>query len=286
MCYQKQVKAVCAITINKNRLKQKSRPDGRSIIYMNDKQEFQLEFFNPTSKPVMAKIKFNGQYISPRGIVIRPGERVYLDRYIDEARKFIFETYTVGKGKSVEEAIAKNGLIDIDFFNEEEIKLTTTGGISWSTYNWPYGTGTSGDWTIGDTFTTNSASNSNSNISTNTTNISNFMEYSASAELPNISMTKFSRGIIDRTTSGRKLKSMKTTKETGRVSKGGYSNQDFKTVDNTFHTWSDYTIKLHIMPLSEKPVDSDELNVRRYCSDCGAKVKKTDKFCSKCGYKL
>jgi hypothetical protein len=285
-------KAVCEITVNKNRRKKYKGQDGRHVVYMDDKQEFQLEFYNPTFKPVMAKIKFNGEYISTRGIVIRPGERVYLDRYIDEARKFIFETYTVGKSKSVEKAIAKNGLIDIDFFKEEEIKISTTGGLTWTTYNWPYGTGTSGDWTIGDTFTTSNTNNlQKTNISTNTDGISsNLMDYSASAALPNMSTSTFSRGIINKVNFSRKLKStksMKSTKETGRVGKGGYSNQDFKMVDNTFNTWSDYTIKFHIIPTSEEPITREKINkVRRYCSQCGSKVKPGDKFCNQCGAKL
>ena len=47
--------------------------------------------------------------------VLRPGERVFLERYLDTPNRFKFETYTVGgNSEEVKKAIELNGLIKID----------------------------------------------------------------------------------------------------------------------------------------------------------------------------
>lgn len=48
------------------------------------------------------------------GLVLRPGERVFLDRYLAEKRKLIFNTYIVsGNSEEIARAIANNGQIEI-----------------------------------------------------------------------------------------------------------------------------------------------------------------------------
>lgn len=70
------------ITKGKQRLKQHI-----DTVYMNNGDEFEIELFNPTQQKVLAKIELNGKSIGS-GIIVRPGERVFLERYLDEARKF------------------------------------------------------------------------------------------------------------------------------------------------------------------------------------------------------
>lgn len=67
---------------------------------MKNGSEFELELFNPKQTTILAKIKINGSYIGGGGIVLRPGERVFLERYLDDAKKFLFETYNVDGGSS------------------------------------------------------------------------------------------------------------------------------------------------------------------------------------------
>lgn len=293
MCF-KEPKPVCEITINKNRLKKQSRPDGRSIIYMNDKQEFIFEFYNPTTKPVMAKIKLNGDYISTRGIVIRPGERVYVERYIDEPNKFIFETYTVGNNKSVEKAIIKNGLIEVDFFNEEIIlpiyQEPIQPTITWPTHPWttqPFDTHTTNITNSGNSTQFNDSNAFYSNTTTHSGNQGNDGAW-GTLDMMSLDLSdKFSKNITGslKKTSPLKKKFSKT-KETGRINMGGESNQHFKTVVNTFNNWSEHTVKYQILPLSEKNISGDDLGGRQFCTKCGYKIKKKDVFCSKCGTKL
>lgn len=85
-------------------------------VFLKDNTEFQIRLINPTSNSVLAKIKMNGQYISSSGIVLRPGEDMTLDRYIDTPNKFVFQTYKTIK--ELKHAIRNNGTIDIEFYNE------------------------------------------------------------------------------------------------------------------------------------------------------------------------
>lgn len=101
------------ITKGKQRLKQHI-----DTVYMNNGDEFEIELFNPTQQKVLAKIELNGNSIGS-GIIVRPGERVFLERYFDEARKFLFETYVVnGDDENVQNAIQKNGDVIIKFYDQ------------------------------------------------------------------------------------------------------------------------------------------------------------------------
>ena len=101
------------ITRSKQRLKQHI-----DTVYLNNGDEFEIELYNPTQNKVLAKIELNGKSIG-NGIVLRPGERVFLERYLDEAKKFLFETYVVnGNNKEVQESIAKNGDVVVKFYDE------------------------------------------------------------------------------------------------------------------------------------------------------------------------
>ena len=78
------------ITTGKQRLKQNG-----SNVYLKDGEEFEVEIFNPKSNSVLAKIKINGNYLSGGGIIVRPGQRVFLERYLNEARKFKRQSKTM-----------------------------------------------------------------------------------------------------------------------------------------------------------------------------------------------
>ena len=77
------------ITKGKQRLKQNI-----DTVYLKNGDEFEIELFNPTQNKVLAKIEVNGNSIG-NGIILRPGERIYLERHLGESKKFLFETYTV-----------------------------------------------------------------------------------------------------------------------------------------------------------------------------------------------
>ena len=293
MYYQTKTGTPCAyITKDRKRLKQ----NGQNV-YLNNGDEFELELFNPLSNTVLAKIKLDGSYISGGGIVLKPGQRVFLERYLDDPRKFKFETYEVdGTSNEVLDAIAGNGDVVIDFFDEYKQPVWNPITYIGGSFGGPIHTYNSNPFTltggyVGNTTTTTSTNYSSTNtpgVNFNTTSISNTFAG------PN------KRGILGPNKKGvlRSLKSKPNSRsevtmdmlsmdsiETGRVEKGGSSDQSFKTVDKTFLPYTCSTSIWKILPVSQKVYEKQDLKV--YCTNCGKKRKKdSDKFCSSCGNKF
>jgi len=229
------------ITVKKNRLKLYEDKNH----YLKNKSNFEIELFNPTSAKVLAKIWINDKLMSAAGIVVMPGQRVYLERFLDEPKKFQFNTYEVDDVKETEKAREKNGLVKVSFFGEVTSRLNTWCG------------GTAG-WYSGTT--------SINTISTGTTT----GMYPA-----NVSFTS---GVISTSNSAYNVKSV----ETGRVAEGGKSNQEFSTTSGNFSDYAWNTYELHLLPESLKAIEASD--IRNYCGECGVRIRKSSwKFCPNCG---
>lgn len=232
------------ITKGKQRIKQFDK-----TIYLKDGDEFEIELFNPLSETILAKIQVNKSSIG-NGIVLRPGERIFLERYLSDSKKFLFKTYSVdGNNQQVLKAIEANGLVDVSFFNQynnyQPIWLTTT-------YN-------------------------PNNVSYNSNNITYTSNYNNSSL-----KTLIPQNIILRSSN---LSNQATLDmlETGRVEKGNESNQKFNTVDMDFYQFPFHNITWNIKP--ESNIVKDQMKI--YCTECGAKRKKdSHKFCPHCGTKF
>ena len=256
------------ITVGKQRLKQNG-----SVVYLKDGDEFEVEIFNPQQNSVLAKLKINGNYIGGGGVVLKPGQRVFLERYLDEARKFKFETYEVNaKSKEVQEAIKNNGVVEVEFYEENRYG----GSITFTNEHGDYGYygirnfGNSRDITADfklynyNTTTSSSGADYFTNASYN---LNNNVDYNTSQNL-------------------KKSLSTDRYKETGRVEKGGDSKQEFTSVNMDFNSYPSSYSTWRLMPMSEKPVEASEVNVL-YCTNCGSKRKKDNhKFCPHCGTKF
>lgn len=267
------------IAINKSRLKIYNKNSDTPTYYLQKGQEFQIELFNPTVKTILAKIFLNGNAISQGGLVLRPGERVFLDRYIDVAKKFLFDTYEVSNTSEVKQAIEDNGDFKVEFYREYTPNyfgttlgsyynfgdyLSNIGSISTnSNINGYYG----GNITL-----TTTSSNGNLNLTTNDTYLSNSiptsLNYMSTPEGPNI----------------RQVRSKKTI-ETGRVEQGSESDQKLQTVNKDWEYYPFHTVEYKMLPLSQKINTTDDVKVKRYCTNCGSKLGPTHKFCSNCGSK-
>jgi hypothetical protein len=202
------------ITVRKQRQKQ----NGKNV-YLHDRTEFEIELHNPTNDSILAKISLNGNRISNSGVVLKPGQRVFLERYLDEDRKFLFETYEVSDNKTNQRAIENNGLVIVEFFNK--MIFTNYGHLGGYTYlnnQLLYGSGiVNGNPTI---FTTTGLGNSN---------------------------------IIGNTsTSDAKI-------ETGRVEKGDKSDQEFGTSYEMFNTNVSWVKEWKILPFSAKDITTKDL---------------------------
>ena len=194
----------------------------------------------------------NGNFISNSGIVLRPGERVYLERYLDSSRKFKFETYSVSNTKNNLNAIENNGLVDVYFYKEQStsrnIFLTgsnSTGTITYDPQKYWYSN------TVG-TFQQYNVGTSNGGTYFTTTGLGTT---NISANLNNI--------------------------ETGRIEQGSSSSQSFVNSSDSFETYYTWMSTWKILPVSQKPLTSKDLTVR--CVKCPTKIKSGWKFCPQCG---
>ena len=274
MYYQtKQAKPTAYVTVGRQRLKQNG-----DTVYLNDGNEFEVEMFNPTTKPILAKLKINGTYIGGGGVVIKPGQRIFLERYLDQARKFKFETYTVeGKSSEVREAIANNGVVEVEFYDEKSkpVNLPYTQDI-W----FPHTSGGSFGQPIGHNYYNSTLTNTN--ISYGTTTAS---ETYGNITADNLSFTNsVSEKSLDFEKPRTRSMSKKLSKsiETGRVEKGSHSSQEFVAVDMDFEYYSSTKVLWKLLPMSQKMYTSDE--IKRFCPSCGTKMKKSSwKFCPNCG---
>lgn len=227
------------ITLNRGRLKTYG-----DKVYLKDGSNFEIELYNPKTLTVLAKIWINGKLLSDSGIIVKPGQRVYLERFLDRANKFKFETYEVEKSKETEAAIADNGKVSVWFYDESTY-FTSTAFAPIVYYGSP-----------------------------NTTNINQV--YCTSTASFNAS----SGGQIGlRCQAGVDGIQMD---ETGRIEVGESSNQGLESVNGNFNSWTCARVELQILPESKKPIEVS--SIRSYCTGCGTRHKKsTWKFCPNCG---
>jgi len=262
------------IAIKRNRQKIYNR-QGKTQVYLKDGQEFQIELFNPTQTRYLVKFKINGNYQADRGLILNPGQRYFLDRFIDDDRKLAFSTYEIEDSKAAKKAIEKNGLLEVEFYSETFLhgNIISYPKI-YNTPNWsqPIWTTNPSTFWYG---TSNGISNNAGGSSTLTL---------AGSTINNVSYTSgtVNCGTTYTSTSNYSSVVNDASIETGRVEKGEKSDQLFEQGYGTFGSWASYTTTVQIIPLSQKPAEAQE--IRSYCTGCGSRIKKqTWKFCPNCG---
>jgi hypothetical protein len=261
--YQRVAEPTLFITKGKQRIKQHD-----DIVYLNDGDEFELELFNPTQEKILAKIKLNN-YEMGSGIILRPGERVFLERYLDEAKKFIFETYNVdGDDPNAKEAIKANGTVEVSFHQQQtNYKIwindyyESIRYIPQSPGTVPYAYPNTSPYP-GQPFYYSSTSGGSLTVN-DPGDISFSSNVSASANYA------YQSNQINEV-------------ETGRVEKGSHSDQSFNYDNTEFSAWASWTSSWKILPISRKAYKREELVV--YCTNCGSRRKKSSyKYCPNCG---
>jgi len=260
MNYATQVgKPTAHITKKKSRLKVYN---GHSV-FLNDKDNFEFEIHNPKQKSVLVKIKLNGEYISTSGVVLRPGQRVFLERFLDSNNKFEFSTYEVNNTSENRSAIDLNGDVRIEFYDEQEsvrnnflhLNSQTVYGTGINNTPYPYyGTTLSTTGGVGYSTTTSTCNASNST-------------FTSSVNSVDLNIPRSKKSI-----------------ETGRVEKGDTSKQSFTNSYQDFKYNTCHEIAFKILPLSTKNKTTED--IRQYCTECGTKTKTNFKFCPSCGNKL
>ena len=250
------------VTKSKQRIKQHF-----DTVYLNNGEEFEIELYNPTENKVLAEIELNGKSIGGGGIVLRPGERAYLERFIDDNKKFLFETYLVGNSEEVKRAIQKNGTVTVKFYKEVTVNP------------WIYGSSVTYTNTFSTPTITNPPYYGNGDIT------SPNVFYCATAD-----SFGMERGVeISAQSSMNEPKqftnSVSKKTETGRVEKGSQSQQSFTYDHSSFESWYSWQTTWKILPFSQKLVDPTEIRI--YCTSCGTRRKKqSHMFCPSCGTKF
>lgn len=296
--YAPNVVPTASVAVNKSRIKLYEKGVDMPTYYLQKGQEFQLEIFNPTPHVILTKIILNSKAISQGGLVLNPGQRVFLDRYLDVPKKFLFDTYEVSNTSEVKKAIESNGDIKIEFYKEqEEIKIlpyqqqpwlglttyTTNGFYNGSINN--TGAGTPQDFLSNRTSGSVINTSGNNDMVNYSSSISqNSLDLMGSLDLGMDNLKSFSDDFTPKKSVMRSVKAKKTI-ETGRVEVGSDSSQTFKYVNKKFEYFPFHTIEYKLLPASQKINTVDDLNVKVYCVNCGHKLAKTDKFCGQCGTK-
>ena len=240
-----------AWVVNSTDRGRKSIKNGK--VYLKDSEEFQIELFNPLTECVLADIKLNGQPISKTGLVLKPGQRFYLDCFIDDKKKFIFSTYEVEQTLESLSAITNNGKLEVFFYKESVVSINNWRDRfnvvineryypSYPTYPyWTttpyYGTGIPGAVT-----TLASISTPNTCSHTNT-----FNTYGSSSTVTNTTL------MGSYTTNN--SYTLNNSLETGRVERGENSKQKFKEIDMEFDKYHISSVVLELLPDSRKPVE-------------------------------
>ena len=268
MNYATQVsKPTAHITKKKSRLKVYNG----HVVFLNDKDNFEFEIHNPKNKTVLCKIKLNGEYISTGGIVLKPGQRVFLERFLDSNNKFEFSTYKVKDTSENRSAIDLNGNVLIEFYDEQQVVNNFyLGGRT--LYGSPSNIGYVPQF--GTTITTTGG------VTYGTTNLSNYNSTYTSSVTSDTFRSKFDTSSTLLRGPKKKSKSI----ETGRVEKGDESDQSFTNSYEQFNYHTSHQVSLKILPLSNKNKTTEE--IKHYCTECGTKTKSKYKFCPTCGNKL
>lgn len=311
------------LAINKSRMKVYGKNSEVPTYYLNKGQEFQIELFNPTTNNILAKISLNSKPIAQGGLVIRPGERVFLDRYIDVARKFKFDTYEVANTNEVKEAIKENGDFKVEFHKEYIVPVEYTPPVKWepswniNDYNvYCDGIGNN-NLTMPTTFDGPNARNFGvtNNLYAYTQPVTGNINLTGGGTNGTLTTTNLGDGIGVATASAgvgaeptldfmdvnlsrdfapqeverpiKKLKSrrrlVKKSVETGRVEMGSTSSQEMTTVNMNWDVIAFHTVEYKMLPLSQKVNTVQSITTARYCTSCGVKQKANFKFCPSCG---
>ena len=223
-------------------------------IYLDNGQEFEIEIFNPLKESVLADIRLNGNSICKTGLVVKPGQRIYLDCFVDDRKKFIFQTYNVDDSQESLDAIADNGLMEVFFYKEQAVTLQNWNDrfhkviiheyhpVYYPVYPRWYPT----YYTLGNSTITTCSSSvygvvlNNGSYGTSFTNCS----------LNSGSLT--SGNAYYNSPVGGSL-------ETGRVEKGEKSNQKFVDVDMEFEKNYIHHLVFQLLPESRKPVSASDV---------------------------
>lgn len=268
---------LCKIAIDKCLLKEYGNGnENNRTVYLNDGEEFQIQLFNPYDYTIGAEVSINNEELG-NIIVIRPGQRIWLERYLDSSNKFKFSVYTVENTYEVKEAIKNNGVVNVRFYAEVKKRnnfrsnIYDDNNIVW-TYN-------------GDNIKTYNYGNYNVTCKNGVgDSVSAFTSLTAAVTEEPCVCTASYASTCEPLNASYAINDTKNSIDTGRVEKGSYSHQKFNNVNIDFSSWAFRTENINLLPTSRKQYTDNDLK-KVYCHECGRKIKGKFKFCPFCGAK-
>ena len=258
-----------------------------NTVYLKNGTEFELFFENPTADNYKAEIIINGE-AEHSGLVLNPGKRFRLERFMDTDKKFLFDVYKVDNNDVVKEIIKDNGSVVVNFYKEYKANIFTTyPWITWSNGH----TGTPGNFyngTINATGGTIKGFNmANATFTSNCCSANGSTQLSYNSVISN-NMNIRSQEVMDSNIVSCASVNEPKQVETGRVEEGSDSDQKFVTVNMQFNSWVENSVSFKMLPESQKPTGNNVVStqdVRSYCK-CGRRVKQGNNYCAGCGRKL
>lgn len=283
----------CDILVNKQ--KRKIYGKNKNKVYLNNGDNIQINLFNPLYHRIGVQLEFNGEK-EEKMLILNPGQKVLLDRFIDTKKKIKFGTYFIdGSNSAAKEAIKKNGNIKVHFWYEKMKQSTIYLGSNWSDSSGVPFSSNTGYQTFSNTgaFIPYSGSITTTNTNTNTI----YSNYLAENLDKSINYSNYIEPKLE---------------ETGRIEKGDKSKQKMKETefeaDKIF-----YVKEFKLLPFSkmkdDKKKNQNDLNNnfkpksvtvgihnnyrntdhRIYCSNpmCGYRVRNQSwRFCPICGSEI
>jgi hypothetical protein len=257
------------VALGKNRLSKTVNEKHQDVYFLEDKNEFTFEIFNPTKTTFKVVIEIEGETVTENGLVIRNGERIWLDCNVETKKRFQFSTYKVDNSSEVLDAISENG--DIKVFFYEENKLNKLNKLN------------------------NNVTFLNTYFNPYYTNINSAPYCSGTIGVKGISGLHSNGTYIMQTSccTTDNLRFNDTEIETGKIQDGSDSSQEFSYVSMNFNAIPTYTSYIKLLPLSQKMVTKEDIPTLvqekddfLFCTNCGNKYSIKHNFCNKCGNKL
>lgn len=113
------VEQLAKIAIAKSLVKEYNTNESERTVYLNNGTEFQIYLKNPYQKHIGVKVYVNEQEIGGT-LILKPGQSCWLERFMNNEKRFLFSTYEVENTQEMKNAISKNGKVKIEFFMERE----------------------------------------------------------------------------------------------------------------------------------------------------------------------
>lgn len=248
--------------------------NGRCV-YLNDGDEFQLELFNPTSDILGCRIRINNRWME-NILVIRPGERIWLERYLDRDSRFKFKTYDIEDSAEAKAAAADNGKVTVSFYREKKAQTYITAYPLYEGWNTSI-TYSTPEWKADFSNKICTAGQDDTYYPPQFA-FSNTVYTSASAGEQDTVVPRLQPQFAAYATQDSYI-------ETGRVEYGSKSGQSFTTEYGiTFDDFPAMIETITLLPMSRKPFYKNDAE-KRYCTQCGKKLSPKFRYCPVCGTK-